>query len=800
MTGPNPVMFIGIQPDQDAETSGCVFSGASGQYLRTLIEEIGFANYYLSNILKCRMTDAEGNMRNPTPAEMKRCSKFLLELEIPMYQPSYIVLLGELPLGFFIGKKSLAKERCRIIKKGDYKFVPIYNPAHIVRDKKNSIDKQFFEQDLRRIWKWANGTQYKDDRVSMILCKTYEEIDLALNEMSAADRFVIDIESYAPGKYKDKFALDPWHPEFKLLCVGFSYYSGKSIKAFCVPMEHPDSSLDYAVVREKVKIYLSNTGQKIIGQHVKWDLKVLNVHCDIVVRKVYIDTLIGHTLLTGKKGLGNLERMSIDYLDADDVGYKDIIKGHRDSEVTIQPLEPLSEMNMKDCVKTLELATVFEGQLRDATLENYYHRLQAPALIRLRDMEVRGMLVDIPYLHELNSDLERSLKDLKEKMLSYPELYGKEYNLGSNDHLNEILFKKFGLLPLIDPKTKKPKETKQGLHPVDQNTLKIIAKNSNCPFLVDFHEWKIQQKLQSTYVTPYIYEYIKSDGRVHGTFNQHITATGRLSGDTPNLQNLPVRAKVNLPHVDGTLYDATLIMRMFIAPPGWKLVCADYSQIELRVMAAYCKDPAMVEAFMAGQDIHKYMASLIYKIDIEAVTKEQRQRAKSINFGIIYGMTEVGLAEQIGITEKEAVKFIDSYLNTFPGIRQYMDSRKFEGNKYGYVKSLFGRRCYIAKSRDRNGADRKSINYPIQSTAGDINQLALIDLGTLIEREGLVWGPIDVIHDAIIIETPENEVGTCVAVATEIMETVNVADFMYGIPIKVDMSYGDNLAEAKGKE
>jgi len=326
------------------------------------------------------------------------------------------------------------------------------------------------------------------------------------------------------------------------------------------------------------------------------------------------------------------------------------------------------------------------------------------------------------------------------------------------------------------------RETKTGFS-VDKPEIERLYKDTGHPFLADLLDYKLLEKLHGTYIEPYLEHHVKSDGRVHGTFNQHVAVTGRLSSSNPNLQNLPVRV-------------GSIILRMFICDPGWKLLLADYNQIELRVLAAAAKDSKMIEAFASGLDIHRATASWRFKVGYDEVTKEQRQESKSTNFGIVYGMTKYGLAEQLGVEPDEAETSLNAYLNLFSGVKDYMDRRIWEYETYGYVKTLFGRRIYI-KGPNEEHNKRRAINGPIQGTATDINLLALNKCDEIIQEGGYKFGPINTIHDAGAYETPEEELELATNIVKTTMEGLQF-DFMNGIPLKVDISVGDNLGEAKG--
>ncbi len=777
------LMFVGICPGEEEVKKGKPFVGGSGKYFRQVAKDVGIdldTEAYLTNLLRCPATTA-------TPKEAKPCGEKLLE-EIRQVDPKYIVLMGEPPLKFFFAKQ-LSQYRGMVLSKGDRKFFITYNPAHLSREKEDSQDRKFFEQDLRRLYSMYLGVPVERNGIVKFLCRTEEDVVKSISELMTVDDFVMDIESYAPGKLKDKATLDPWAEGFRITSISFGYYYGKLKKAFCIPLEHPDNEMDVAVLYELLQVFFRQSKQGIIGQNIKWDIKCLEVHCNVRVNSVIFDTLSAHTLLSKKRGKGThtLERMSVDYLNVNP--YKEILRSEK--EFTIASIEQLSEMNMDDCINTLELATIFEQDLKEVDgLWEYYKTVIIPAIKPLKNMEVHGMLVDMPYLTKLEDDTRKSIDQLHEKLMSYSELVGKDLKISSNKDLNTILY---DIFQFPTPERK----TTLGFA-VDKPVFEALQKQTNHPFLTDLLELKGLQKLHSTYILPYLRKklgqnkwgevgtgHVKSDGRVHGQFNQHVAVTGRLSMENPNLQNLPVKS-------------GSTIMRMFIAPPGYKLVVADYNQMELRILAARSGDAKLIQTFKEGtKDIHRMTASEVFHVPYDEVTSQQRRDAKSVNFGIVYGITEVGLAVQIGCTEEVAKEIIKNYLAQFPGVQQYMKEMKTMMYKKGYVLTMFKRRIYIT-GKDKNGRERKAINGPIQGTASDVNQVALIKFANLLENcNAARVFPNNVIHDSQVLEVHEDEVEIISSAIKQTMETLTLPFDMRGVALKADVGVGDNFAEAK---
>jgi|GEM_PF-6490055 len=786
-------MFIGMYPGYQEEKKGKPFAGRSGKLLREVLTDVGFKEeeLYFSNILKCRLKDEKGEQREPTSQEMKLCGKFCLE-EIKDNQPKLVVLMGDTPLKYFFNRSPLSKYRGMALSKGDYQFFITYNPAYISRQKEDSEDTKFWKRDFETVFRLFKGLKSpKDENIEKVVCCSYEDMDRCFDRLlSGADRYVLDIESWAPGKSKEKKALDPWAPGFIVSMISFSFYSNEKWNVFCVPLEHPESKLN---LETTLKILKSNFEKlkdrkiKLIGQNIKWDLKVLEKHFGLVVEPLYFDTMVTHSLLVGKKSGHSLERMSIDYLGAD--SYKEILRQQLNSG-ELAPLSGLANMNMDDCINTLKLEPIFEKRLKTMAEEQrrfnhngygwdvwrYHNEIIIPGMKVLKKAELRGMPADLYYVKDLESQLGEEIQSIKGKIFSYPEFVNhQELKLTSPYDLNEILFNLFKFNPSGGRKNKVG-------YSVDKEALDNLSKVYQHPILNDLQELKLLTKLQNTYVTPYIKEHIKSDGRVHGTFNLHISMTGRLSMEDPNLQNLPVRI-------------GDLILRMFKVADGWYILYADFSQMELRVVSAYAKDLKMIEAWEKNVDIHLQTASEVYGVPLDQVTAKQRQDAKSINFGIIYGMTAEGLAEALGIDVEEASKYLEAYLDTYSGIRGYMADRIREYKDNGYVETLFKRRIYIS-GRDESHNERRAINSPIQGTASDINQLAAIEIDKIIESRKMRMGLMDLIHDSQVYEVPEDELEEAKKIVKGTMEGVQL-EFMRGIPLKVDIGVGKTLGDAK---
>jgi len=797
---PGRAMFMGMCPGEEEAKEGKPFVGKSGRYLRKIISEVGFkgSDCYFTNVVKCRLIEGKNKNRAPTLDDMKFCGAFVQQ-EIREKNPSIIILLGDPPLKYFLNKSPVAKYRGMLFKNKGRTFFVAHHPAYLVRLKLDHKEHILFKQDMARAYKVLYGI--KDERVGAekILCDTHEKVLDALDTLEGR-KFVCDIETDAPGKVKERKALDPWAPGFKITLMGFATrIEDGTIKAFSIPLEHKESPLNFEETFSVLQKFFENNDLKIQGQHLKWDFKCLKVHFNIDINSVDFDTLPAHPLLVGKSS-HSLERMSIDYLNTE--SYKVILRdGRQFGDI---PLKEWADMNMDDCINNLELVEIFERELENTNQLEYYRDTILRAIPVFKNMEVRGVKVDMDYLEELKKKLENGIAENLEKLSSYKEVndnWGKplEKVLASNKDLNTILFNKFNFAP--------PNRTTTLGYAVDKSVLKELEiKYHQHPFIHDLLEWKRLVKLLGTYVAPYYDKgHIKSDGKIHGNIRQDITLTGRLSMENPNLQNIPVKG------------DGADILKLFISSyPGGKIVLADYSQIELRVMAAASRDRKMIEAFMQNRDIHLATGATVNRLSYEVALrrylnkdpqmKRMRDDAKAVNFGIIYGMTETGLAEQLGwytgegvnrqLDTRRAKVFIDEYLDIFDGVREYMEKMKRDWNAKGYVETLFGRRIII-RGKDQNKNERRAINAPIQGTASDICVKALIALEERLTAEEVFTAAVLTIHDALAFDTHPEEEEIATILIKDIMEGFQYP-WMLNIPLKVDLSVGNNLAEAKG--
>ncbi len=779
----NPIVFIGLYPGVAEDKSGKVFVGESGQYLHEVLRKVGFTEkeilneVYETNMLRCK----PGNVDSEDCA--KHCGQYA-EKAIEHLRPTLVVLLGDLPVKYFLNRKAVTPIRGQVKIKKDQKYFATFNPAHIIREPSSSKDRTHFEQDMRsvyEIWKGISADKEKDYK----LINSIEELDAMLYYLHHAPVVSVDLETYAPGKHEEKKALDPYAKGFRVLSAAFSWEENKGR---CVLIDHPDNKLDPEIVKAKLKAFLESEVPKI-GQNFKFDWKVCAVHLNIFVNGFAFDTMLASSVLDPRHGIHNLDRLALDWLNERSYKYEMYRLGSE-----IPNVEDLVVRNCKDADIVLRLYPILKRELEKNDLYTYFMEQRVPAVAGLGRAEVRGLPVDVEYTKAMCKKYEGEIKILEDKIKSIPEVQSiPDFNIDSNDDLQVLLFDKFGMAA--------EKETKTGFS-TDKATIKKLAKiYTDNEFLKLLPEYKDIVKFHGTYLEPLVLTHIKQDNRVHPTFNMHTAVTGRLSCTDPNVQNVPVRDE-----------RAHEIMDCYRAFPGWKIGLADYKNIELRILAQVSQDPVMLDAFRHSEDLHQRTADeMAKKIGRPLVPnlKQCRSYAKKINFGIVYGMTAYGLAENLGLYKYEngeevldtglSQVYLDEYLNVYEGVKEYQKRQRMFLQQFGYVETLFGRKRWIkltGKEKNDEEAYRRAVNTPIQGTASDINTMAFIKLVELYVKEGFKSFPISLIHDAIMFEMLEEEsylkdLNICV------MENLPLP-FLTSVGLEVDWTEGKTWGEAKG--
>ncbi|MGO3346541.1 MAG: DNA polymerase I [Marinomonas sp.] len=558
--------------------------------------------------------------------------------------------------------------------------------------------------------------------------------------------------------------------------VGVSFSVEAGVAAY-VPFAHDyegaPEQLDRAWVLEQLKPWLEDDSQAKVGQHLKYDANVLNNY-DITLRGIAYDTMLESYVYNSVSSRHDMDTLAKKFLGHTCVSFEELAgKGKKQKTFNEIDLEQAAFYAAEDADITLRLHQAIWPQVeKTPELVSIFKYIECPLIPVLAQMEQTGALIDPELLHLQSAEIGAKLQELEIKA---HEEAGESFNLSSPKQLQVILFEKQGL-PII-------KKTPKGQPSTAEPILQELAQNYELPRLIMEH--RSLSKLKSTY-TDKLPEMIQKTGRIHTSYHQAITATGRLSSTDPNLQNIPIRTA-----------EGRRIRQAFIAPTGYKLLAADYSQVELRIMAHLSQDKGLLDAFTKDADVHKATAAEVFEVSLDEVTTEQRRRAKAINFGLIYGMSAFGLAKQLDISRPEAAKYIKRYFERYPGVQQYMENTREGAKEKGFVETLYGRRLYLPDIRAKNAmmrqaAERTAINAPMQGSAADIIKRAMIKMHDWLADTDLDVKMILQVHDELIFEVAEKDLEEAQAKITDIMENSSKID----VPLLVEAGIGDNWDEA----
>ena len=553
--------------------------------------------------------------------------------------------------------------------------------------------------------------------------------------------------------------------------VGLSF-SVKEHEAFYVPIPAEREKAQHIVNIFK-PLYEDEHILKI-GQNLKYDLEVLRNY-GVELKGPMWDTMIAHYLIQPELR-HNMDYMAEIYLHYQTVHIDELIGAKGKNQRSMRDLDPkdVYEYACEDADITLQLKNKLEPELKEHDCEKLFYEIEMPLMPVLAEMEMNGVCLDTDSLSETSKQFTQRMLDIEQKIY---ELAGEQFNIASPKQVGDILF---GKMKIIE----KPKKTKTGQYVTSEDVLQQLRNKHEIVGLILEHRGL--KKLVGTYIDALPKLINPRTGHIHTSFNQTVTATGRLSSSDPNLQNIPIRGE-----------DGKEIRKAFIPEPGCLFFSADYSQIELRVMAHLSQDPQMIEVFREGKDLHAATAANIYKKPIEEVTRDERTKSKRANFGIIYGITVFGLAERLDIPRDEAKMLIDGYFTTFPEVRDYMEKSKEIARKQGYVTTLFGRRRYLpdinsANSVVRGFAERNAINAPIQGTAADIIKVAMIHIFQRFKAEGIRSKMILQVHDELNFSVLPEEKEKVEHIVLEEMQNA----FHMAVPLVADSGFGVNWLEA----
>ncbi|WP_312287560.1 DNA polymerase I [Chryseobacterium gleum] len=557
--------------------------------------------------------------------------------------------------------------------------------------------------------------------------------------------------------------------EAELVGMSFSYKKGL---AYYIPLS--ENREEVLQTLEIFRPFFEKEDLLKVAHNLKFDYKVLKQY-DITVKGAMFDTMIAHYLLNpdGRHGMDYLSEV---YLNYKPVSIETIIgkKGKKQGNFRDADLRTQTDYAAEDADVTFQLYELFAPQLKKENLEELFYNIEMPLMEVLAKMELAGISLDEKWLAQESVDLENDLKGLEAKIF---KLSGEEFNMNSPRQLGEILFEKMQL----DPKAKK---TKTGQYATSEDVLQKLS--SKHEIIKHILEYRTYQKLKSTYVDALPSQIDKDDNRVHTNFSQTTAATGRLASVNPNLQNIPIRT-----------LRGQQIRGAFVSGEGKKIISADYSQIELRLIAEISGEENMIKAFQDGEDIHASTAAKLFKIPLAEVSKTQRSQAKTVNFGIIYGQGAFALAEQTGLSRTEAKQMIEAYFETYPKLKEYMAEQVNKARQLGYVETILGRKRHLKDINSNNfvvrgHAERNAVNAPVQGSAADIVKIAMIKIDRELEEQQLKTKMLLQVHDELVFEAPADEIES----ASQLIRTEMENALKTQVPLLVEIGVGDNWLEA----
>ncbi|WP_261883096.1 DNA polymerase I [Vibrio pelagius] len=592
-----------------------------------------------------------------------------------------------------------------------------------------------------------------------------EDFNAWLEKLKAAEVFAFDTETDS---------LDYMVANL----VGLSFATEEGVAAY-VPVAHDyldaPAQLDRDWVLEQLKPILEDDTQAKVGQNLKYDASVL-ARYGIEMKGIKHDTMLASYVFNSVGGKHDMDSLALRFLQHSCISFEQIA-GKGKKQLTFNQIElgEASPYAAEDADVTLRLHNRLMQHIeQDEKLKAIYEEIEVPLVPVISRIERTGVFVDDMLLGAQSQEIAARLDELEQKAYEIAE---QEFNMNSPKQLQAILFEKMGL-PVV-------KKTPSGAPSTNEEVLQELALDYPLPKLI--LEYRGLAKLKSTY-TDKLPKMINAEtGRVHTSYHQAVTATGRLSSTDPNLQNIPIRNE-----------EGRRIRQAFVAPHGWKILAVDYSQIELRIMAHLSGDKALLEAFQQGKDIHAATAAEIIGVSIDDVTSEQRRRAKAVNFGLIYGMSAFGLAKQLGIPRGEAQHYMDTYFERYPGVMQYMEDTRSAASEQGFVETIYGRRLHLPEIKSRNGmrrkaAERAAINAPMQGTAADIIKKAMLLVDEWIQAEGA--GRVKLlmqVHDELVFEVEESALAEIESKVQELMESAAELD----VPLVAEAGHGDNWDQA----
>lgn len=621
-------------------------------------------------------------------------------------------------------------------------------------DIQNFYKELEFNSFLQNIEKEQISTKYKT-------IKNLDDLKMVENLVDSSKFFAFDVETSSLNMNEKNL-------------VGISF-SAKKYEGFYIPLNHNESG---NIQEDKVILWLKNlltrNQDKIIGHNLKFDIGVLQNY-DIHITRFHSDTMLMSYIVNSTAARHNLDTLSEHYLSRKTIKFEDVIgKGPK-------KLKNFSEVTIKDATNyacedvdiTIHLYEVLSSKV-DEILNKLLEQIEYPLVFVLLDMEKRGALIDASHLKKLSDKFGKELLDL---VTSIHKDSGVVFNLDSPKQLSEVLFEKMNI------PTKGLKKTSSGYYSTSESILQKLSNENDV--VKDILKYRSLAKLKSTY-TDKIVEICDQNSKVHTSYHQAVTSTGRLSSSDPNLQNIPIRTE-----------EGITIREAFVAPKGKKILAIDYSQIELRLMAHYSQDPLMLESFNNNEDIHKRTASEIFGKNIEEIDSDMRRKAKTINFGLLYGMSAFGLANQLSVTRPEAETFLQSYFTKYSRVKEFMGEIVELAKKNKFVTTIYGRKIHVPNIDSpnymiRQASERAAINGPLQGTAADIIKVAMVSLDKHLKKSELEINSILQVHDELVFEVPESLTESDLIDVIDLMENTTKID----VPLKVELGFGANWRAA----
>ncbi len=626
------------------------------------------------------------------------------------------------------------------------------------------LSELFRDLEFKGLWDQF-ATREETTTTDYRLCLSEEDLQSLIEEIR--EKGVVSVDTETTNQ-------DPMLAEL----VGISF-SCEENKATYLPLAHhylgAPEQLEFSKAIGLLKEILQDENILKVGQNIKYDALVLRRH-GIELQGIHFDTMIASYVINPSLRQHNLDYLAQHYLNHRMMSYKELVgKGKKEIGFAEVDVEMAKAYSGEDADITLRLMTILDKGLHSDMNQDLFYRMEMRLLPVLMDMEFTGIKINAAFFAEMSVRFAEQIQEIENEI--FKEV-GMEFNINSPQQLGHVLFEKLQL-----PVQKKTRKTKNY-----STDVKVLKKLSLLPHKTPklLLRYRTLSKLKSTYLDALVKMVNSSTGRIHTSFNQTVTATGRLSSSNPNLQNIPIRGD-----------EGREIRKGFVAEEGYRLLSADYSQVELRVFAHYSKDPSFLQAFERDEDIHATTASEIMGVARGLVTSDMRRIAKAINFGIIYGMGSQRLSEELGIDHKAAKNYIDVYYKRYQGVARYREEMINMAREKGYVTTLFNRRRYLpdihhARQRIRAEAERMAINTPIQGTAADLIKMAMINIHSRLKREELRSRMILQVHDELLFEVPKSEVTLVHSLVKEEMEGVHPLD----VPLTVDIKIGDNWDEA----